>query len=65
MEKLAVYNTRDVIEKYVPAGSAELPQYAAASAELTAAAAVDPNEGEVSMGPWTRSLAEPIRVRSP
>ncbi|MGZ5492437.1 MAG: class II fructose-bisphosphate aldolase [Thermoanaerobaculia bacterium] len=46
MEKLAVYNTRDVIETYVPAVAAELPRYAAASAELTAAATVDPNEGE-------------------
>lgn len=46
MEKLAMFNTRDVIETYVPAVTAELPQYAAASAELTAAATVDPNEGE-------------------
>jgi fructose/tagatose bisphosphate aldolase len=46
MEKLSVFNTRDVIETYVPAMAAELPQYAAASAELTAAATVDPNEGE-------------------
>ena len=45
MEKLAVYNTRDVIEKYI-ATNVELPEYAAASAELTAAATVDPNEGE-------------------
>ena len=33
MEKLAVYNTRDVIEKYVPAVATELPRYAAASAD--------------------------------
>src|SRR3984893_9353188 len=41
MEKLAVFNTRDVVEKHVPAVAAELPEYAAASAELTAAATVD------------------------
>jgi fructose/tagatose bisphosphate aldolase len=46
MEKLGVYGTRDIIEKYVPVTSTELPEYAAASAELTAAATVDPNEGE-------------------
>lgn len=46
MEKLAVYDTRDLIDKYVPAIAADLPEYAAASAELTAAATVDPNEGE-------------------
>jgi hypothetical protein len=45
MEKLAVYNTRDLVDRYV-ATNAELPEYAAASAELTAAATVDPNEGE-------------------
>ncbi len=46
MSKLGVYGTRDVVEKYVPAAGGELPKYAAASAELTAAATVDPNEGE-------------------
>ncbi|HSP34885.1 MAG TPA: class II fructose-bisphosphate aldolase [Thermoanaerobaculia bacterium] len=46
MSKLRVYDTRDVVEKYVPAVPTDLPQYAAASAELTAAATVDPNEGE-------------------
>ncbi|MFL6244947.1 MAG: class II fructose-bisphosphate aldolase [Thermoanaerobaculia bacterium] len=46
MDKLAVYNTRDVVLKYVPASATELPEYAAASEELTAAATVDPNEGE-------------------
>ncbi len=46
MEKLGVFDTRDVAEKYVPATAGELPSYAAASAELTAAATVDPNEGE-------------------
>jgi fructose/tagatose bisphosphate aldolase len=46
MDKLAVYNTRDIVLKYVPATADELPEYTAASAELTAAATVDPNEGE-------------------
>jgi fructose/tagatose bisphosphate aldolase len=46
MEKLGVFNTRDVVEKWVPATSTEMPAYSAASAELTAAATVDPNEGE-------------------
>ncbi|HUP59594.1 MAG TPA: class II fructose-bisphosphate aldolase [Thermoanaerobaculia bacterium] len=46
MEKLGVFGTRDLIEKYVPLRGADLPEYAAASAELTAAALVDPNEGE-------------------
>ena len=46
MEKLGVFNTRDVVEKWVPAVATELPAYAAASEELTAAATVDPNEGE-------------------
>ena len=46
MGKLGVFNTRDVVETWVPATDTELPAYAAASAELTAAATVDPNEGE-------------------
>ncbi|HEU4889819.1 MAG TPA: class II fructose-bisphosphate aldolase [Thermoanaerobaculia bacterium] len=46
MDKLAVYNTRDLVLQYVPASATELPEYAAASEELTAAATVDPNEGE-------------------
>ncbi len=46
MGKLAVYNTRDVVEKWVPVSASELPAYAAASDALTAAASVDPNEGE-------------------
>lgn len=46
MDKLAVYGTRDIVEKYVPAVASDLPEYAEASAELTAAATVDPNEGE-------------------
>jgi hypothetical protein len=45
MEKLAVYGTRDLVDRYVKTDTA-LPEYAAASAELTAAAMVDPNEGE-------------------
>jgi fructose/tagatose bisphosphate aldolase len=45
MDKLAVYGTRDLVEKYIKLDT-ELPEYAAASAELTAAATVDPNEGE-------------------
>ena len=45
MEKLAVFGTKDVVAKYVTTTS-DLPAYAAASEELTAAAVVDPNEGE-------------------
>src|ERR1041385_3439718 len=44
MEKLDVFNTTDVVAKYVT--TSDLPAYAAASEELTAAAVVDPNEGE-------------------
>ena len=43
MEKLGVFDTVDVVNKYVKPVEAI---YAAASAELTAAATVDPNEGE-------------------
>jgi len=46
MEKLGVFGTRDVVSKYVPVSAGALPEYTAASAELTAAATVDPNEGE-------------------
>ena len=46
MEKLGVYGTRNVVEKFVPLRAADMPAYAAASEELTAAAIVDPNEGE-------------------
>jgi len=46
MEKLGVHNTKDVVARYVRATSTDLPEYAAASAELTAAAVVDANEGE-------------------
>ena len=46
MEKLGVFGTKEVVAKYVTAMPHDLPEYAAASAELTAAAVVDPNEGE-------------------
>jgi fructose/tagatose bisphosphate aldolase len=46
LDKLAVVNTRDIVLNYVPATGGELPEFAAASEELTAAATVDPNEGE-------------------
>jgi hypothetical protein len=46
MEKLAVFGTKDIVGKYVRVEPGDLPEYAAASAELTAAATVDPNEGE-------------------
>jgi fructose/tagatose bisphosphate aldolase len=46
MEKLGVFGSRDTVLKYVPATSSEMPEYAAASDELTAMATVDPNEGE-------------------
>jgi len=44
MEKLGVFGTRDIVAKYVKPSDA--PQYEAASEALTAAAVVDPNEGE-------------------
>jgi len=44
MEKLGAFGTKDVVAKYVR--PTDVPQYAAASEELTAAAVVDPNEGE-------------------
>lgn len=46
MEKLGVFGTKDLVAKYIPAVPADLPEYREASAELTAAATVDPNEGE-------------------
>lgn len=46
MEKLGVFGTKEIVAKYVRPTSTDLPTYAAASAELTAAAVVDPNEGE-------------------
>ncbi len=46
MSKLGVFGSKDVLAKFITAESSNLPEYAAASAELTAAALVDPNEGE-------------------
>jgi len=46
MEKLGVFGTKEIVAKHVPAIPADLPEYREASAELTAAATVDPNEGE-------------------
>jgi hypothetical protein len=46
MGKLGVFGTRDVVEQWVPVSTSAMPEYAAASDELTAAATVDPNEGE-------------------
>jgi fructose/tagatose bisphosphate aldolase len=46
MEKLGVHNTKDIVARYIRSTSTDLPEYAAASAELTAAAVVDANEGE-------------------
>lgn len=46
MSKLGVYDTRDVIEKHVPAVAADLPAYAETSAEVSAAATIDTSEGE-------------------
>src|SRR5438477_9191749 len=40
MEKLGVFGTRDVIAKFVPFSTGAMPEYAAASEELTAAAVV-------------------------
>jgi fructose/tagatose bisphosphate aldolase len=46
MERLGVHGTTAIVAKYIDTSRAERPEYAAASAELTAAAVVDPNEGE-------------------
>jgi fructose/tagatose bisphosphate aldolase len=46
MEKLGVFNTRDLVAKYIDTTRTTHPEYAAASDEVTAAAVVDPNEGE-------------------
>jgi fructose/tagatose bisphosphate aldolase len=46
MEKLGVHNTKDIVARYIRSTSTDLPEYAAATAELTAAAVVDANEGE-------------------
>jgi fructose/tagatose bisphosphate aldolase len=45
MSKLGVFNTKDIVARYIQT-DVNLPEYAAASEELTAAATVDPNEGE-------------------
>src|SRR5437870_5076424 len=45
MQKLAVFDTKSIVEKHVTILK-ELPAYMAASEEVTAAAVVDPNEGE-------------------
>ncbi|MBV9496776.1 MAG: hypothetical protein JOZ54_21210, partial [Acidobacteria bacterium] len=44
MEKLAVFGTKNLVNEWVKV--TEGPAYTAASDELTAAATVDPNEGE-------------------
>ena len=46
MEKLGVFGTKDIVARHVPLSAGALPAYAAASDALTAAATVDPNEGE-------------------
>jgi hypothetical protein len=46
MQKLSVHDTAQIVSKYVPISTTGLPAYTAASEELTAAATVDPDEGE-------------------
>ncbi len=46
MEKLGVFGSREIVAKYIPISTTGMPSYKAASQELTAAATVDPNEGE-------------------
>ncbi len=46
MQKLGVFGTTEIVAKHVPISTSALPTYTAASEELTAAAVVDPNEGE-------------------
>jgi fructose/tagatose bisphosphate aldolase len=46
MEKLGVFGTKELVAKHIAAVPADLPEYREASAELTAMATVDPNEGE-------------------
>jgi fructose/tagatose bisphosphate aldolase len=46
MDKLGVFGSKAMIDQYVPVSHSDMPEYAAASEELTAAATVDPNEGE-------------------
>jgi hypothetical protein len=44
MEKLGVFGTKELVGRHV--ATTDVPAYTAASEELTAAAVVDPNEGE-------------------
>src|SRR5216684_8978408 len=46
MERLGVHGTTGIVAKYIDTSRTTHPEYTAASAELTAAAVVDPNEGE-------------------
>jgi hypothetical protein len=46
MERLGVFGTREIVSRYVPTDTSALPEYTPASEALTAAATVDPNEGE-------------------
>ena len=46
MEKLGVFGSREIVSRHVPVSTGGMPAYTAASEELTAAATVDPNEGE-------------------
>jgi hypothetical protein len=46
MDKLGVFGSKAMIDKYVPVSHSDMPEYAAASEELTAAATVDPTLGE-------------------
>ena len=46
MQKLGVFDTVDIVNEHVRTSNQGLPEYAAASDELTAQATVDPNEGE-------------------
>jgi fructose-bisphosphate aldolase, class II len=46
MEKLGVFDTRGIVARHIPISAGDLPAYRAATDELTAAAVVDPNEGE-------------------
>jgi fructose/tagatose bisphosphate aldolase len=46
MERLGVHGTTSIVAKYIDTSRTAHPEYTAASAEVTAAAVVDPNEGE-------------------
>ncbi len=46
MEKLGVFNTKDIVTKYIKTDGVALPAYREVSEELTAAATIDANEGE-------------------